>query len=44
MLWLAHDADVLIYDCNFTEEEFARYVGWGHSTWREGSGSPRRLR
>jgi phosphoribosyl 1,2-cyclic phosphodiesterase len=36
VLWLAHDADVLIYDCNFTEEEFSRYVGWGHSTWQEG--------
>jgi phosphoribosyl 1,2-cyclic phosphodiesterase len=36
VLWLAHDADVLIYDSNFTEEEFARYVGWGHSTWQEG--------
>ena len=34
VLWLAHDADVLIYDCNFTEEEFSRYVGWGHSTWK----------
>jgi phosphoribosyl 1,2-cyclic phosphodiesterase len=36
VLWLAHDADVLIYDCNFTEEEFARHRGWGHSTWQEG--------
>jgi len=36
VLWLAHGADVMIYDCNFTEEEFPRYVGWGHSTWQEG--------
>ncbi len=26
----------MIYDCNFTDEEFPRYVGWGHSTWQEG--------
>src|SRR5262249_31170335 len=36
ILWLAQDADVLIYDCNFTEEELARHRGWGHSTWQEG--------
>jgi phosphoribosyl 1,2-cyclic phosphodiesterase len=36
VLWLAHGADLMIYDCNFTEQEFARYVGWGHSTWQEG--------
>src|SRR5262245_13934635 len=34
VLWLSHDADVLIYDCNFTEEELARHRGWGHSTWQ----------
>jgi phosphoribosyl 1,2-cyclic phosphodiesterase len=36
VLRLAQGADLLIYDCNFTEEEFARHVGWGHSTWQEG--------
>jgi phosphoribosyl 1,2-cyclic phosphodiesterase len=36
VLWLAHNADLMIYDCNFTDEEFPRYVGWGHSTWQEG--------
>jgi phosphoribosyl 1,2-cyclic phosphodiesterase len=34
--------DLLIYDSNFTDEEYAGYdpysskVGWGHSTWQEG--------
>jgi len=36
VLWLARGADLMIYDCNFTDEEFPRYVGWGHSTWQEG--------
>jgi phosphoribosyl 1,2-cyclic phosphodiesterase len=36
VLWLAHAADLMIYDSNFTEEEFPRYTGWGHSTWQEG--------
>jgi phosphoribosyl 1,2-cyclic phosphodiesterase len=26
----------MIYDGNFTDEEFAARVGWGHSTWQEG--------
>ncbi len=29
-------ADVLIYDSTYTDEEFARYKGWGHSTWQQG--------
>ena len=35
---LAKEADVLIYDCNFTPEEYEtkRRVGWGHSTYEEG--------
>jgi phosphoribosyl 1,2-cyclic phosphodiesterase len=36
VLALVQDADLMIYDCNFTDEEFPRYVGWGHSTWQEG--------
>jgi phosphoribosyl 1,2-cyclic phosphodiesterase len=27
---LAHRADVLIHDCQYTEEEYAAHVGWGH--------------
>ena len=35
---LAKNADLLIYDCNFTPDEYAnkRRIGWGHSTYEEG--------
>lgn len=40
VLELAQDADVLIYDAMYTDEEYhnpkAPKVGWGHSTWQEG--------
>jgi len=36
VLELAKDADLLIYDANYTDEEFPRFIGWGHSTWQEG--------
>jgi phosphoribosyl 1,2-cyclic phosphodiesterase len=36
VLSLVHGADVMIYDGNFTDEEFTGHVGWGHSTWQEG--------
>jgi phosphoribosyl 1,2-cyclic phosphodiesterase len=29
-------ADILIYDCTYTDAEFGHYVGYGHSTWEEG--------
>jgi len=32
---LAKGADLLIYDANYTDNEYAEHVGWGHSTWRE---------
>jgi len=36
VLRLIDGADVVIYDCMYTDDEFARsYVGWGHSTWQE---------
>lgn len=39
VLWLARNADVLIYDATYTDEEYyspkSSKVGWGHSTWRE---------
>jgi phosphoribosyl 1,2-cyclic phosphodiesterase len=39
VLWLARNADVLIYDATYTDEEYhspnASKVGWGHSTWQE---------
>jgi len=28
--------DMLIYDCTYTDEEFERFRGYGHSTWQEG--------
>jgi phosphoribosyl 1,2-cyclic phosphodiesterase len=37
---LAQDADILIYDAMYTDEEYhdpkSPKVGWGHSTWQEG--------
>lgn len=38
---LARDADVLVYDAMYTEDEYAgrkggSKVGWGHSTWEAG--------
>jgi ribonuclease Z len=39
VLWLARNADILIYDCCYTNEEYncpkCPKVGWGHSTWEE---------
>lgn len=40
VLHLARDADYLIYDSMYTDEEYnnpkSPKVGWGHSTWEEG--------
>ena len=37
VLSLIAGADIVIYDCMYTDEEYAKsYVGWGHSTWQEG--------
>jgi phosphoribosyl 1,2-cyclic phosphodiesterase len=39
VLHLANDADILIYDAMYTDEEYhnpkSPKVGWGHSTWQE---------
>jgi phosphoribosyl 1,2-cyclic phosphodiesterase len=37
VLGLIAGADLVIYDCTYTDEEYAegRVVGWGHSTWQE---------
>jgi phosphoribosyl 1,2-cyclic phosphodiesterase len=39
VLWLARNADVLIYDSTYTDEEYhspqSPKIGWGHSTWQE---------
>ncbi len=37
VLGLIQGADLVIYDCSYTDAEYAeRYRGWGHSTWQEG--------
>jgi phosphoribosyl 1,2-cyclic phosphodiesterase len=36
VLGLIAGADLVIYDSMYTDEEYAAYVGWGHSTWQEG--------
>jgi phosphoribosyl 1,2-cyclic phosphodiesterase len=35
VLGLIRDADIVIYDSTYTDEEYPSYVGWGHSTWQE---------
>ena len=34
---LAAGADILIYDSQYTPEEYPAKVGWGHSTWQAGA-------
>ena len=36
ILNLIKGADLVIYDCTNTDEEFPKFVNWGHSTWQEG--------
>jgi phosphoribosyl 1,2-cyclic phosphodiesterase len=36
ILALIHGADLVIYDTMFTDAEYPRHAGWGHSTWQEG--------
>lgn len=36
VLALIADADAVIYDSTYTDAEYPRYRGWGHSTWQEG--------
>ena len=33
---LCRGADIMIYDSSYTDAEYERYKGWGHSTWQEG--------
>jgi ribonuclease BN (tRNA processing enzyme) len=33
----ARDADILIYDAQYTAQEYESKKGWGHSTWLEGA-------
>jgi phosphoribosyl 1,2-cyclic phosphodiesterase len=36
VLKLIDRADLFIYDCTYTEDEYPRFKGWGHSTWQHG--------
>lgn len=33
---LIHGADLVIYDSTYSDEEYPKYRGYGHSTWQEG--------
>ena len=35
VLSLVQKADLMIYDCTYTDEEFPARTGWGHSTWQQ---------
>lgn len=37
ILGLIGGADMVIYDCMYTEAEYACRQGWGHSTWEAGA-------
>jgi phosphoribosyl 1,2-cyclic phosphodiesterase len=32
---LSRNADLLIHDGQYTDDEYEKYRGWGHSTWRQ---------
>ena len=36
ILNLIEGADLVIYDSTYTDEEYPKFKGWGHSTWQEG--------
>lgn len=36
ILGLIGGADLLIYDCTYTDAEYPAHRGWSHSTWQEG--------
>lgn len=36
VLGLIEGADLVIYDSTYTDAEFPKKIGWGHSTWQEG--------
>ena len=35
MLTLVRNADLVIYDSTYTDDEYPNYKSWGHSTWQE---------
>lgn len=36
ILHLIRGADLVAYDCTYTDAEYPKHKGWGHSTWQEG--------
>ncbi len=36
LIEFAKDTNILIYDSQFTPEEYPKYISWGHSTYDEG--------
>lgn len=36
LVTLARNADLVVYDTTFTEQEIVNRAGWGHSTWERG--------
>jgi phosphoribosyl 1,2-cyclic phosphodiesterase len=34
---LIRGTDIFVYDSTYTEDEYPRHKGWGHSTWQEGA-------
>jgi phosphoribosyl 1,2-cyclic phosphodiesterase len=40
---LARDADLLIHDCQYTDDEYPEHVGWGHSRLSDALGFARRV-
>jgi len=35
VIGLAQDADIMVYDSAYTDDEYPNFKGWGHSTWQE---------
>ena len=35
VLRLVERADIMIYDCTYTDDEYPAHKHWGHSTWQE---------
>lgn len=36
LIKFVHKTDLIIYDATYTDEEYEKFKGWGHSTWQEG--------
>lgn len=36
ILELIDGTDIFIYDATYTDDEYPRFKGWGHSTWQQG--------